>query len=69
MRHQQQMLVYGERNDDIATVAHALDLLRQNNSADAARVLTIYLDRLQEAQKPKIIDYDQKIDLAGAACR
>lgn len=58
MRHLQQTLVYSERSEDIATIAQALDCIREKNHDEAARVLTVYLDALQQAQRPRVVDYD-----------
>ena len=60
--HQQKMLVYREREDDIATISRALDWLRQGNTADATRVLVVYLHYLQEDQKPEVVDYDPHLE-------
>lgn len=66
---QQQMLVYSERSDDIAIVAYVLDLLRTKDADAAARTLTVYLDRLQQAQKPRLEKYDPTAEMARFAAR
>ena len=52
------MLVYNHREDDIATISRALDLIRQGDVAAATRALVVYLHYLQEDQKPEVRDYD-----------
>jgi hypothetical protein len=59
---QQQMLLYTDRADDIATVARILDLLREKDPDGAARQLVIYLDKLQDSQKPRLAPYDPRIE-------
>lgn len=60
---QQKTLLYTDRTDDIAALAHALDLLRAGNPDEAARVLTILTAKLQDSQTPKLVDYDPKYEL------
>jgi hypothetical protein len=69
MRHLQQTLRYTDRSDEIAAITHILDLMREKDFDVAARLLVIYLDALQDAQKPKLEDYDPRAELAALAER
>lgn len=66
---QQQTLQYTDRKEDIATVAYVLDLLREKDFHEASRQLVILMNRLQEEQRPKLIDYDPRADMAAIARR
>ena len=57
-----QTLRYAHREDDIATLGRAIDLLGKRNLADAIEVLQGLRDRLMDAQKPVLKQYDPRED-------
>lgn len=59
-RFQQKALRYTHREEDIAEIARAIDLLGKQRISEAIDVLMAYRNRLQDAQKPEVIDYDQR---------
>ena len=61
--YKQQMLRYAHREEDIATIAEAIDLLGKGDSIRAIDILMGYRNRLQEMQQPELLDYDQRSGL------
>jgi len=59
MYTQTQTLQYEHCEDDIATIAKAIDLLGHKQVNEAIEVLMDYRNRLQDMQKPKVKDYNQ----------
>lgn len=57
---QTQTLKYERREDDIATLARAIDMLGRGEVPAAIEVLMEYRNNLMESQIPKIKDYDQR---------
>lgn len=55
-----QTLKYAHREEDIATLAHAIDLLGKKDIPAALEVLMAYRDRLMEAQTPVLKLYDPR---------
>lgn len=64
-RHTQNALVYDERREDIATISDALHALSVKDIAAASQILVAYMDKLQQAQTPRVVEYDQAADLAA----
>jgi len=66
---QPQTLLYETRAEDIEQLSHALDLLRQKDAAGASQVLVTMMTRLQEAQRPKVVEYNPRLEEARARAR
>lgn len=59
---QQQTLRYEHREDDIAELARAIDLIGHKDVAGALEVLMGLRNRLQDAQRPQVVDYDPQAE-------
>lgn len=53
-------LQYSHREEDIKTIARALDLLGRKNVAAAIEVLMAYRDQLMDSQRPVRKQYDPR---------
>jgi hypothetical protein len=56
----QQTLQYAHREEDIATVARAIDALGKKDTAIALAILMAYREELMQAQKPVLKPYDPR---------
>jgi len=64
MLRQQVLVVDPARLEEVAELTLALDYLRSGDTTAAARVLAERIDRLNEQAKPRLVDYDPRLESA-----
>src|SRR4029077_10268929 len=63
----QQTLKYEHHEDTIVVLARAIDLIGQRRTSEALTVLMDFRNQLQDAQKPKVVDFDPWAELRRAS--